>query len=76
MRPPRQDEAGALHELMTAVQRADGLPMLASADEVEELFSSPDIEPLEDLRVIERDGSLVAYGIVEHSESGLSLIHI
>lgn len=69
-RPPRADEAAALHRLMNDVQRADDLPMLAPQAEVDDLFDSPDIDPTADLRVFELDGELVAYGIVEHSPAG------
>ncbi len=73
LRPPSIDEVEAVHHLMTIVQAGDGLPMLASIDEVTELFSSPDIDPASDLRVIECDEQLVAYGVVDHSESGARL---
>lgn len=70
LRPPVEADVSAMHELMTHIQRADRLPMVASLDEVAELFSSPDIDPQADLRVVEVDGALVGYGIVDHSPSG------
>lgn len=44
--------------------------MVALIDEVTDLFTSPDINPEHDLRVGVVDGSLVAYGVVDHSVSG------
>lgn len=69
-RPPAPDEAPAIHALLTGIQRHDGLPMVALADEVSDLFTSPDIDLERDLRVCEIGGELVAYGIVDHSTSG------
>jgi ribosomal protein S18 acetylase RimI-like enzyme len=73
LRSPRPDEVGALHELLVAVQRADGLPIVAHLDEVADWFESPGIAPLDDLCVIEIDDALVAYGTVDHSPSGKRL---
>ena len=69
-RAPRADEAPAIHALMTGIQRHDRLPMVALADEVSDLFVSPDIDPEHDLRVAEVGGELIAYAVVDHSTSG------
>lgn len=69
-RPPEAAEASAIHALLTGIQRHDELPMVALAEEVADLFTSPDIDPELDLRVCEIDNELVAYGIVDHSVSG------
>ena len=73
LRAPRPDEIAALHDLLVAVQRGDDLPIVAHLDEVADWFVSPGITALDDLRVIEIDDALVAYGIVEHSPSGKRL---
>lgn len=70
IRPPAPAEAAAIHALMTGIQRADDLPMVALRSEVDDLFSSPDIDTERDLRVCEVDGELVAYAVVDHSPSG------
>ncbi len=70
VRAPERAEADALHRLMTTIQRRDGLPMVTDRGEVDDLFDSPDTDPLKDLRVFEVDRTLVAYGIVDHARSG------
>lgn len=70
VRAPDNAEADDLHRLMTTIQRRDGLPMVTDRGEVDDLFDSPDIDPVEDLRVFEVDRTLVAYGIVDHARSG------
>lgn len=72
-RAPRSDEIAAIHDLLVAVQRGDDLPIVAHLDEVADWFESPGITPLDDLRVIEIDDALVAYGTVDHSPSGKRL---
>lgn len=69
-RVPQPDEASAIHTLLTGIQRHDGLPMVALAEEVSDLFTSPHIDRDLDLRVCEIDGELIGYGIVDHSTSG------
>lgn len=69
-RAPSVDEVPAIHALTTGIQRADSLPMVTLVDEVSDLFSSPDIDPTRDVRVCEVGGSLVAWGVVDHSPSG------
>ncbi len=70
LRAPGPAEAAPIHALLAGIQRSDGLPMVALADEIADLFTSPDIDPAHDLRVCEIDGELVAYAIVDHSPSG------
>jgi len=70
LRAPSADESPVIHTLMTGIQRHDGLPMVALAEEVDDLFASPDINPELDLRVVDVDGELIAYAIVDHSPSG------
>ncbi len=73
LRAPRRDEIGELHALLVAAQRGDDLPIVAHLDEVADWFDSPGITPRDDLRVIEIDGALVAYGTVDHSPAGKRL---
>lgn len=73
LRSPSPEEAPAIHALMSGIQRADGLPMQASLGEVEEMFDSPDLDPVDDMRVLELDGALIGYAMVEHSVSGVRL---
>lgn len=73
VRAPRSDEIAALYELVIAVQRGDGLPIVAHLDEIADWFESPGIVPLDDLRVIELDEELVGYGTVDHTPSGKRL---
>lgn len=69
-RAPSPDEADALHRLITRIQRGDRLPMVTNRGEVDDMFGSPDIDPPDDLRVVEIDGEFVAYGVVEHAPAG------
>lgn len=70
LRAPSADEALALHALITDIQRADALPMVALLEEVTELFDSPHMDPAHDVRVCEVDGAIVGWGLVDHSPSG------
>jgi mycothiol synthase len=55
---------------MARVERGDDLPMATSRREVDDLFESPDLDPAEDICIVEADGDVVGYGIVEHAPSG------
>ncbi len=63
-----------LHQLIVAIEKNESQPYLTARDEVTEIFEDP-INPAEDnLRLLEhKDGSLVGWGKVVHSPSGVKL---
>lgn len=70
IRAPSAEEAPELHRLMVGIEQGDNLPLMTSRGEVDDLFDSPDVDPVHDLRIVEVDGEFVAFGIVEHTPAG------
>ena len=71
MRAPTTADIPALHQLMAEILAADREPYAVPIEEVEELFDHPDIDPADDLRVVEdASGDLIGWAEVVHSPSG------
>lgn len=70
MRPIDVEDLRRLHRLIREIEVAEGQPMVTPLAEVEELFDDPDTDVVADLRVIERDRTLVGWARVLHHPSG------
>ena len=65
LRPPREDEFDAMLELLNAHQLAAFGEADATADDLRTWLTSPSVDVARDVRVLERDGRLVAYADVD-----------
>jgi ribosomal protein S18 acetylase RimI-like enzyme len=65
LRPPREDEFDAMLELMNAHQLAAFGEADYTADDLRTWLTTPYVEVERDLRVLERDGRLIAYADVD-----------
>jgi GNAT superfamily N-acetyltransferase len=65
LRPPREDEFDAMLELMNAHQLAAFGEADVTATELRTWLTTPYVEVERDLRVLERDGSLLGYADVD-----------
>ena len=65
LRPPREDEFDAMLELMNAHQLAAFGEADYTADDLRTWLTSPYVEIERDIRVLERDGRLIAYADVD-----------
>lgn len=64
LRPPRDDEAAAIVEVMNALPLAFGHAAEMSEEELRHWFTSPSVDVDRDVRVVERGGVLTAYADV------------
>lgn len=67
LRPPRDDEFDAMLELMNAHQLAAFGEADATASDLRNWLTAPSVDVGRDVRVLERDGRLVAYADVDSS---------
>lgn len=65
LRPPRDDEFGAMLELMNAHQLAAFGEADATAEDLRLWLTAPSVEVENDVRVLERDGRLIGYADVD-----------
>ncbi len=70
MRPIEKSDVEALHRLVRTAETADGIPLATPIEEIQEQFDEPYFNPLEDGRVIEADGEIIAWGRIWHEPSG------
>ena len=73
MRPVTQADQESLHDLIRAIEIADEFPFVTTLGEVCEFFDDPDLNPAHDIRAVEIDGQLIAWGRVVHASSGQRL---
>jgi mycothiol synthase len=65
LRPPRDDDFGALLEVLNAAARAADGEDEYSAEELWTWLGSPKLDPERDVRVVEEDGRLIGYADVD-----------
>lgn len=70
MRATALEEAPRIHQLIRAIEVAEGQPLVTPVAEVEEFFTEPGVDVPADLRVIEEAGELVGWARVQHYPSG------
>ena len=69
LRPPRKDDFDAILELMNRHQLAAFGEADVVADELRTWFATPKLDQERDIRLLERDGSLVGYADTERADA-------
>lgn len=74
LRPVDEGDLDNLHALIERIETSESLPYLTARDEVTEIFEDSMNPAPENLRILEHnDGSLLGWGQVVHSPSGVKL---